>query len=124
MWIYMLFPYAGACLAALFYKLHEHIDKNEYKQNQPVQFVGLMVNTNENSQIIQTHYQGPPNQYMMTNSQIGVPQHAIPHNSNSQMEVSQERSQVWQQLHNNGRISTEMEKVRSDSHLNNHISMA
>lgn len=55
MWIYMLFPYAGAGFAALFYKLHEHIDKNEYKQNKPVQFVGLMVQSNENSQLIQTN---------------------------------------------------------------------
>ncbi len=46
MWIYMLFPYAGAALAALFYKLHEHIDRNEYKQNKPMQFVGLMVQSN------------------------------------------------------------------------------
>lgn len=122
----MLFPYVGACLAALFYKLHEHIDKNEYKQNQPIQFVGLTVHSSENSQIIQTNMHGAPNQYMMTNSQIVVPQHAIPHVANSHLDVSQERSVVWQQLHNNGRISTEMEKIRSDSHnnMNNHISMA
>ncbi len=52
MWIYMLFPYAGASLAALFFKLHQHIDRNEYKQNKPMQFVGLMVNPHDNSQII------------------------------------------------------------------------
>jgi hypothetical protein len=70
MWIYMLFPYSGAALAALFYKLHEHIDKNEYKQNKPMQFVGLMVHTNENSQIIQPNMQPMAYQYMMTNSQV------------------------------------------------------
>jgi hypothetical protein len=67
MWIYMLFPYAGAALAALFYKLHEHIDRNEYKQNKPMQFVGL-THSNENSQIIQTNLHGQGHQYMMTNS--------------------------------------------------------
>jgi glycerol uptake facilitator-like aquaporin len=73
MWIYMLFPYAGAAFAALFYKLHEHIDRNEYKQNKPMQFVGLMVHSNENSQVIQTNLHGQGHQYMMTNSQIHVP---------------------------------------------------
>lgn len=48
----MLLPYAGTSLAALFFKLHQHIDRNEFKQNKPMQFVGLTVNSNENSQII------------------------------------------------------------------------
>ena len=97
MWIYMLFPYSGAALAALFYKLHEHIDKNEYKQNKPMQFVGLMVHTNENSQIIQPNIKTLAYQYMMTNSQVTQPQHAFvpPQGPNNNLDVSQERSHVW-----------------------------
>jgi glycerol uptake facilitator-like aquaporin len=49
MWIYMIFPYLGALLATLFYRLHQHIDNNEYNQAKPMQFVGLMVGSNNNS---------------------------------------------------------------------------
>jgi hypothetical protein len=38
----MLFPYVGAFIAAFFYRMHDYIEKNEYKQNQPMQFVGLL----------------------------------------------------------------------------------
>jgi hypothetical protein len=41
-WVYMIFPYLGAFLAAFFYRMHDYIEKNEYNQNQPIQFVGLL----------------------------------------------------------------------------------
>jgi hypothetical protein len=55
---------------------------------------------------------------MMTNSQIVVPQHHIPNMNNSHLDNSQDRSQVWSQLHNNARVSTEVEKLRSESAFN------
>ena len=42
MWVYIFGSLAGACLAALFFKLHDFIERNEYIQNQPMQFVGLL----------------------------------------------------------------------------------
>jgi len=29
-WVYMVFPYVGASIAAAFFRLHIYIDKNEY----------------------------------------------------------------------------------------------
>lgn len=42
MWVYIIGPFAGAGFAALFFKLHDFIERNEYIQNQPMQFVGLL----------------------------------------------------------------------------------
>jgi glycerol uptake facilitator-like aquaporin len=33
MWVYVFGPFFGILLATLFYKLHEYIEKHEYKQN-------------------------------------------------------------------------------------------
>ena len=33
MWVYILGPLAGACLASLFFRLHDFIERNEYVQN-------------------------------------------------------------------------------------------
>ena len=71
-WVYMVFPYVGALFAAAFYRMHDYIEKNEYKQNQPEQFVGLLRQSD-----------AAP---LITTSRFEQPQ--------------QERSQVWQQLHN------------------------
>ena len=49
MWLYILGPLAGGIIAAFFYKLHDFIEKHEYKQNQPMQFLDL-----RDSQIQQT----------------------------------------------------------------------
>ena len=71
-WVYMVFPYVGALIAAAFYRMHDYIEKNEYNQNQPMQFVGLLRQSD-----------AAP---LLTASRFEPPQ--------------QERSQVWQQLHN------------------------
>lgn len=42
MWLYIAGPLTGALFACLFYKLHDYIEHNEYKQNQPMQFIGLL----------------------------------------------------------------------------------
>jgi glycerol uptake facilitator-like aquaporin len=42
MWVYILGPFLGACLASLFFRLHDFIERNEYVQSQPMQFVGLL----------------------------------------------------------------------------------
>jgi hypothetical protein len=71
-WVYMVFPYVGALFAAAFYRMHDYIEKNEYNQNQPMQFVGLLKQSD-----------AAP---LLPASRFEPPQH--------------ERSQVWQQLHN------------------------
>jgi hypothetical protein len=71
-WVYMVFPYVGALFAAAFYRMHDYIEKNEYNQNQPMQFVGLLKQSDAAPLLNASRFEPP----------------------------QQERSQVWQQLHN------------------------
>jgi len=41
-WVYMIFPYVGSFIAAFFFRMHDYIERHEYEQNQPMQFVGLL----------------------------------------------------------------------------------
>lgn len=41
MWVYIVGPLVGSIFAAIFFILHDYIEKNEYKQNSPVQFLDL-----------------------------------------------------------------------------------
>jgi phosphate/sulfate permease len=74
MWVYIIFPFVGAIFAAVFFVAHQYIDKNEYNQKEPVQFIGLL-KSRENSQIMmrdpsQNTQQQQPNLFLSTNSQI------------------------------------------------------
>ena len=91
-WVYMLFPYVGAFIAAFFYRMHDYIEKNEYKQNQPMQFVGLL-----------KHSDPSP---LLTGSRI------------EQAQVA-DRSQVWQQLHNSNSPDSRNHSIDSMAIANN-----
>lgn len=39
MWVYIIFPFIGAVLAAVFYMFHKYIENNENKQAEPMQFL-------------------------------------------------------------------------------------
>lgn len=40
-WVYIVAPFVGAVLAALFFKLHDYIERHDQKQNEPEMFIGL-----------------------------------------------------------------------------------
>jgi glycerol uptake facilitator-like aquaporin len=46
MWVYIFGPFIGGLIAALFFVLHSFIDRNAYKQNEPMQFIGLLKSEN------------------------------------------------------------------------------
>jgi hypothetical protein len=55
---------------------------------------------------------------MSTNSNIGggVPaQQIVAAHNMSQLDNSQERVMLWSQLHNGGRVTTEIDRAKSDS---------
>lgn len=50
MWVYIVGPLVGSIFAAFFFMLHDYIEKNEYKQSRPIQFLDLKDSESEVTQ--------------------------------------------------------------------------